>query len=353
MKQETYNDEAIKRYLLGALPEAEAEALDELSFTDDRFADALLAKEKHLVDAFVNGELSGTELERFKSYYLVTPLRREKVKLAQAIHHFAEANSVVHVAGVDVQQAAKRNGSSWFPPSGTFTVPRLAIQWGAAFAVLVTLIVGGWFAFENTGLRQQISQTPAVQDAPTQAEQRLQKGVEGQRDATSNTKQELAPAREERERLPQEPEHQKVQAQQQTSERPSGLEQSRSQRQPRPASPGGVNLATFILTPQLRTSAEQLPTVSIPARTAQVAMRLQLDPNDYKAYRVALFDQSGAQIVWRSNNLRASIAGDDKILNIRFPAGLLKRQKYMLRVSGISANTASEIVGDYPFLVVK
>ncbi len=61
MNQVTYNYEAITQYLLGALPEEEAERLDELSFTSDEFAEALRAAEKDLVDAYLQGELTGTE----------------------------------------------------------------------------------------------------------------------------------------------------------------------------------------------------------------------------------------------------------------------------------------------------
>ncbi|MFN2493080.1 MAG: hypothetical protein ABR501_09385, partial [Pyrinomonadaceae bacterium] len=79
MSKQAYDDQTVTQYLLGSLPEAEAERFDELSFTDDEFADALMAAEKDLVDAYVQGELTGAELEQFKSHYLASPLRREQV----------------------------------------------------------------------------------------------------------------------------------------------------------------------------------------------------------------------------------------------------------------------------------
>ena len=84
MNKERYNNQIINEYLLGSLPEAEIEALDELSFTDDEFADALRVAEKDLVDAYVQGELGGVELEQFESSYMASPRRLEKVKFAQA-----------------------------------------------------------------------------------------------------------------------------------------------------------------------------------------------------------------------------------------------------------------------------
>ena len=59
MTKQTYNQQTISEYLLGSLPEAEAERLDQLSFTDDEFSAVLEAAEKDLVDAYVQGELRG------------------------------------------------------------------------------------------------------------------------------------------------------------------------------------------------------------------------------------------------------------------------------------------------------
>ena len=88
MSKRTYNDQTINEYLLGSLPEAESERLDELSFTDDEFAEALRAAEKDLVDAYVQGELSGAALERFKSHYLSTPRRRGNVFESESDQQF-------------------------------------------------------------------------------------------------------------------------------------------------------------------------------------------------------------------------------------------------------------------------
>jgi hypothetical protein len=93
-----------------------------------------------------------------------------------------------------------------------------------------------------------------------------------------------------------------------------------------------------------------MPTVSLPTKTDRVIMRLQLEPNEFTTYRVTLLDEAGSQILWRSTRLKASAAADGKLLNLNFRARLLKPQTaYVLRV----ANDAGEIVGDYPFRVVK
>src|SRR5215470_14762592 len=76
-------DELLRRYLLGALPEADMERLNELSVTDDELAGRLDAVENDLVDAYVRGELPQEDLGSFKGFYLSSPKRREKVGLAE------------------------------------------------------------------------------------------------------------------------------------------------------------------------------------------------------------------------------------------------------------------------------
>lgn len=337
MSEQAYNSQMITQYLLGFLPETDTERFDELSITDDEFTDSLKAAEKDLVDAYVQGELTGAALEQFKSHYLASPLRREKVKFAQVFQVFAEQNAGARVAGIQAESPAKsateRKGAGWFSGLSAFFAPRFALQWGLTVAALALLIAGSWLAFENMRLRQQMSQTQARRDSALRREQDLQKELEGQRSTSAQAEQELARVREERERLEQELKKRNV--------------------EPQTSSPTEPSIASFILAPQMR-GVGQLPVVSVPAKTDYVAMRLELEPGAYAAYRVALLDQANNQTLWRSGSLRARTKGDGKALAVSFRAGLLKPQAlYVLRVSGVSANGASEIVGDYPFRVVK
>jgi hypothetical protein len=79
------DDEVLVRYLVGALPDEEAERLDELSIADDGFAARLDEAENDLVDAYARGRLTGETLERFRSFYLASPERMKKVALAEAL----------------------------------------------------------------------------------------------------------------------------------------------------------------------------------------------------------------------------------------------------------------------------
>src|SRR5262249_50692822 len=82
----------IELYLLGALPESETERLDELSLTDDGFAEQLRGAENDLVDAYARGELSEDMAQGFRARYLASPRRRAKLRFAQAFASGAESS---------------------------------------------------------------------------------------------------------------------------------------------------------------------------------------------------------------------------------------------------------------------
>ena len=58
MSDSSLNEQLIVDYLLGDLPEAEADRLNELSVANDEFAEYLEAIENDLVDDYIRDELS-------------------------------------------------------------------------------------------------------------------------------------------------------------------------------------------------------------------------------------------------------------------------------------------------------
>src|SRR6266487_2309017 len=128
-------DDSLTAYLLGSASERDTEWLDELCIADDSLASRLSAVEHDLVDAFVNGELSGDVLERFRARYLTSPALREKVAFAEAL---ASQPAAADAKAADaVVQGAPR--------------ARRAAAWALA-AAAVLLLATGYFAIENARL---------------------------------------------------------------------------------------------------------------------------------------------------------------------------------------------------------
>ena len=346
-----YNNEMITAYLLGTLPEVEAEHFDELSFTDDNFADELKAAEKDLVDAYVSGELRGTTLEQFESYYQSSPIRRGKVKFARAFQEFGERNTVEKTIA---QSKSEKTLTKLF--SGIFAFQRPLLQWGFAAAALILVIFGGLVFLENSRLRFEMNQTQAMRDELLkrqsdlqQREKRLQNEADKENTNNTETALELAEIRKEREKLQQ----QLKQSQQQIAEQ-KRLDEQRAdtKKQTTPAPNRQTTVAAFTLAPALRGS-NQLPTLSIPANTDSAQMRLELESDDYPVYRVALRNLSDGRILRQSGKIKSKSEGANKILNVLFPAKLFKSQIYSLQVSGISADGSAEIISDYSFKIVR
>jgi hypothetical protein len=163
MNQQLYSQQEMNQYLLGSLPDVETERLDELSLTDAEFADALAAAEKDLIDAYVQGELAGAVLQRFKSHYLASPGRRVKVEFAQAFQVMAEKHQAAEADAKDLGESrTKRKVLDWFLALGIFRFPRPVAQWGLAAAALVLFLAGGWLLLENTGVTRREPATRGI-----------------------------------------------------------------------------------------------------------------------------------------------------------------------------------------------
>ena len=319
MSDPAYDQKFLAQYLLGLLPEAETERLDELSVTDDSFAAQLEAAENDLVDAYVRDELTRETLDQFRNHYLASPLRREKVKFASALQEFGEPTAVA-ATKADLKDVSSKRG--WL--TGMFAIP--AFQSSLAVATIVLLLAGGWLLFDNSRLRRQSAALQARQNELVQREQELKAEAEGQRNAATQTEQELAQLRAE--------------------------QQSRREQQ-KPSETGLPGLiATLFLTPQLR-GAGQLSSVKIEPATKSIAAHLTLEPNDFPSYQVILIDLTNHRTVWSSGILKARTRDDNKVLTVAFPAERLTSQSYALRVSGVATSGAAELISDYPFRVVK
>jgi hypothetical protein len=157
--KERFDDRYLTRYLLGDLNSEEAERLDELGVADSEMALRLQQLENDLVDAYAGGAMRGPNLERFESFYLSTPLRREKVRFAQALRAATQSERV---------QPARR-AWEW--------------QWPLAAAAALMAVFSGWLLFENQRLRRQGEQLLADRSA---AERQLNE-VRGQLAARNRT----------------------------------------------------------------------------------------------------------------------------------------------------------------------
>ena len=305
------DDEFLRRYLLGALPEAEAEPVHELSMTDEEFAGRLDAVENDLVDAYVRGELSAENLEQFKTYYLASPRRREKVDFAEGFLAL-ERRAVAAPARKETASLSPQQGkrSAWSMP-----LPRFALPWGFAAAFLALLVSGGYLFVQNLELRKQMTEELARHRFADQRAQQLEGQLDQERAAKDESLRELQRARESQANLDQ------------------------------------LRTVSALLPPPMR-GPGPISTISLHPGTDLVVLVLPLESDDFPAYRAQVKDPAANHVLWSSAVLTASHGGERKSVSISFRARLLKQQNYVVNLTGVPGHGAPEVIAAYPFRVV-
>ena len=291
------NDKVLQQYLLGLLPEAATERLDEASIVDDEVAARLRVVETDLVYAHVRGQLAGETLERFESHYLSSARRREGVRLAASV-----------VGAID-RQVARAAGVRW--PDRVSRPIRVA---GTAAAAALVMVVAGFLLFDFVRPRNELTPVKSERAAPGGA----------------TPVAVLTLTREGADRSPASPS-------------PNAASQPRDAR---PAAPPG-ELVAVALPPPMRTMAP-IPTFVISAGADRVRFELGLESNDFPLYRVWLKDLATSQILWRSDWMAASVNSDQAVVAVVVPANLFGTERYSLDLTGRDAGGRLEVIGSYP-----
>jgi hypothetical protein len=84
-EQRPLSPDFVRRFLLGLLPEKEAETLREQLFGQPSMVEEIAAHEDDLIDAYSRGELAGAEKDAFDALYLSHPEKRRRVVVSRAL----------------------------------------------------------------------------------------------------------------------------------------------------------------------------------------------------------------------------------------------------------------------------
>jgi anti-sigma factor RsiW len=302
------DDRMLIQYLLGELPEEDAERLDELAVADDAVAARLNEVENQLVDAHVRGELSAAEEAPFRSFYLASPMRRAKVEFAAAL---VGATSNASPAARAQKEAVATTSSGWLD---WLRAPHLALQWSFALAALLVAAVAGYLLLQNRSLVAKISQ---IQTLQATLDSRL-KELQAQIEASDNAPVTVAP---------------------ETQKPASG------------AIPGPALSAAILLLPQTR-GASQPVAVLVEKGIASVPLTLALESSEFSRYSVTLKDPSSNFVMWSSGVLAPKRGANLSTIAVNIPAKFLKQQNYSIELSGTLATGSPDLAGTYAFHAV-
>jgi hypothetical protein len=298
------DDGALVQYLIGGMSDEDVEMVDELSVADAELEARLRAVEHDLVDAYVNRELTGETLERFKSNYLSSPAGLAKVEIAEALRGY--------------RRDPVGAGRTAAPVAGR------AVAWWPLAAAAVLALAAGLLAIDDVRLRRQATDVRERLATLEQRERQLQEAIGRQQSELTATSQELARVRD-----------------------ALAAGQVRSPEQPSTARP----VLEFVLLPANRDAGET-PTIAIPADAETVTLRFQLEGEDYARYEAVIKDASTDRILWRSGHLRPVPSGNRQMLPAAVRTNLLPPGAYTAVVAGIPERGPSEPLDHYPFRVV-
>ena len=291
-RERARGDQQLTRYLLGLLPEDEAEGLDELSVVDDDVAARLRVAEDDLVDAYVAGTLDGTRLEQFESFYLASPLRREKVRFAERF-----------------LRAVDRQPLSFAPRGETPPVARSRRTWLPLVAALL-FVACGILLVEDIRLQRGLGEARREGAALGQQARQLASELGAQRA--------------------------EVQARARDADRARALRPSAS--------------IALVLLPETR-AVGPVSAIAVPAGTDTVSFDLRLETGEDARYQAALRDPATDRIVWRSPIIAARSSSRTGVVSVAVPARLLKPQHYSFELSGGTAAGRLDIIGSYVFQI--
>lgn len=316
------NEQLLSRYLLGQLSEADQTAVEERFLGDDDYYQQLLVIEDELRCAYAKGSLPPAERKQFEKRFLIFPDERQRVEVARAM--IGEL-SAVGVETPSPAPAVRRHVKGWrerLRELGIFRSPALAFTMAAV--LIIALGIFSWLAFENTRLRNQISQLAAQQSEREHATERQ--------------------SSEERARL----EQLNRQLEEERSNREL-LEAELARREAPAADRAAPAIVSLILAPGLVRSGGETNRLTIQQDSAQIRLLLKLGDNvGHRSYQAVILNSEGAR-VWSRTGLNAG----RQLVVLAIPARLLAQDDYEINLTGLTPAGERERVGEYYFTVLK
>ena len=315
MKPET-EENLMRRYLLGELPESETDQLEVEVLRDNEKFEQMWEIENRLVDGYVRDRLSPADRERFERHYQSSPIHRQRLAVARNLVEEADGSGTIVIPG-----PAKLSWAASLSEKLGFSL--LSWQSGLAAAVLLFAMCSLWLFLDRSRLRQSQEQLRAESQSRQNREQVLS--------------QQLASAEGESKKLESE------------------IEQLRAERNVNANSPNQAERAqqptivSLLLSPTLMRGGDNPQTASIPAQTGFVRLQMKVDQENARLFQITVRTVEGRQ-VWQQ---QIKPDARNPIISTQIPASKLPVGDYILTLSAINPTGQQEEVNRYFFRVIR
>lgn len=324
MKLEDSMEIACREYLLGQLSESDEKRFEQRLMDDDELfsrAEALIeCIEDDLVEDYLRGELKNSEQSAFEQRFLGSPKIQGKLTLVQALIKKSNAQQMVAPTNLAEKQ---RNlfRVQWWRRTILQPLPALA-------ASLLLFVLGGgfWSATRIWRLEDRLSEMQTRQLILVSSQEKLGLQLAEERQLTRQLTAELDSA----------------------AARSANLEQSIRALGQRTMS----SVASFMLAPGLSRGSGRVATVQLSQKQQLFELRLDLGLDEYPAYRAAVCNAGGEEILVHSR-LSSTRIGDQVLVVFHVPSELLQPGQYLVKLFGITSAGNREQLELYHFRLVR
>jgi hypothetical protein len=288
----------MSRYLLGTATSVEQQALEDRYAADPEVFEQLVAVENELADRYARRELSAAEQAAFEQHVLAHPRRRARVEFAEALRQ-----AVSETAAAPAALTVRERLAQWW--QSVSSSQGMALGWAAA-ALLLTL--AGWGV--SRWLRPTINTDVAQHNGTAVTPRPLSSPM------VTPTLTSKPPAK------------------------PNAT--------PGVSAPAVPAFVTFTLQSGLvRGNEADTPTLTIPAGTDEVRLRLKSDASGYARYRLTL-QQADGRILRNINR-----APQANTFTFNLPARLLTEGEYTVALFGLNPDGEADALSKTTFRVQR
>lgn len=304
--------EILRSYLLGKLDEAKADAIERRLLMDDALFELAQAVEDDLLAASARGELDPEDRRVISQRLAASPRGQARLAVAEGLNALANGATATKAMRQAVVVPFLRQ-----PPRQTPSFRAAAMAAG----LFLAMAGGAWLALQTAHPGDAV----VTRNHATAAVRQAVRGTLAA-PASPAIAQPTTPSP----------------AEEHVAARPAG---------PAPHLPMAAPLV-FQLSLSVTRSAQDHPTLTIPAGTRRIEIQLPLSEGEpFTTYNATVLDATSETEVWRGN-LTPRTAGTGSVVTVSLPAAKLPRGSYRIELRGLGGNGGEpELVGSPVFAV--
>jgi hypothetical protein len=327
MSDETVENSTIRKYLLGDLPELEAERIERWYFAGGQAVDDVWATFGELAEERLSGALSEDEAQKFERRLRSSPALLEMFENEKAIHDYAARNATTTSRQVKSDDSGAVGRRPWKLPALFFRSPRLVAP--GVVALIALGAFGLWLALR--------APAPPATDGAQQAK------AQDQKDSNSVTQPKIDPRQQPRavgeanERL--------------TDGKKVAIAEPNKSKPALTADRG--TMATLLLLAGGTRGGDSSPKLEIPSGAKTVQLEIEPPNDSCDVFSAVLQTESGEEIQ-RWGRLQARSAYSTlRLARMLVQAGPLKNAGYVVKVECGASSKNSASNAEYRFNVEK